>query len=41
MEWTALQITFEAVDQSPKYPLGVKMTYRAYAQVNCSVVSDN
>jgi hypothetical protein len=32
-EWTSLQVTFEAVDPSPRYPLGVKMTYRAYSQV--------
>jgi hypothetical protein len=31
-EWAQLQFTFESVDVSEDHPLGVKTTYRAYAQ---------
>jgi hypothetical protein len=31
-KWTQLQIIFEAVDRDEKYPLGVKLTYRAFCQ---------
>jgi len=30
-EWTQLQWTFEAVDRTLEFPLGVKTTYRAYS----------
>ena len=30
-EWTQLQWTFEAIEPSPQFPLGVKVTYQSYA----------
>ena len=31
-EWAQLQITFERAEVSEAHPLGVRMTYKAYAQ---------
>jgi len=31
-EWAQLQITFERAEVSETHPLGVRMTYKAYAQ---------
>ena len=32
LEWTQLEFTFEAVEVSEFFPLGVKMTYRPFCQ---------
>lgn len=37
-KWTQLQIIFEAVDRDDKYPLGVKLSYRAFVQDEVKVL---
>lgn len=43
-QWTQLQIIFEAVDeirvddQEPRYPLGVKVSYRAFSAENAKIL---